>query len=180
MKIVISGSPGSGKTSVIDALRDQGYHCLEEVSRTVIQWGTDQGYTNYFLEDPLSFSEKIWDARREQFYQAKKEEQKHRYSFLDRGLHDSVAYLHYLETQQEEWEEQLAHYTYDVVFLMPPWEAIYKQDKQRFEDFNTAQQLYPFLSKVYHKHHAHVWEVPFDTVEKRVDFILNTLRNAHS
>ena len=180
MKVVISGSPGSGKTSVISALREKGHHCYDEVSRSVIQWGAEQGYKNYFLEAPVAFSEKIWTARMEQYNQATQQQHLHRYSFLDRGLHDSVAYLHYLNQQHNSWEAQLQQHTYDKVFLLPPWEAIYTKDQQRLEDFTTAKALYPHLSTIYKKYHAAVWEVPADTVQARVEFILQTLENEQS
>ena len=34
-KIVITGGPGSGKTSLIDFLEENGYQCQNEISRQV-------------------------------------------------------------------------------------------------------------------------------------------------
>ena len=34
-KIVITGGPGSGKTSLIDFLEENGYQCQHEISRQV-------------------------------------------------------------------------------------------------------------------------------------------------
>ena len=36
-RIIITGGPSSGKTSIIDALKDEGYSCFDEVSREIIQ-----------------------------------------------------------------------------------------------------------------------------------------------
>ena len=34
---IITGGPGSGKTSIIEALRKLGYHCVDEVGRKIIR-----------------------------------------------------------------------------------------------------------------------------------------------
>ena len=36
-RIIITGGPCSGKTSIIDSLKDEGYKCFNEISREVIQ-----------------------------------------------------------------------------------------------------------------------------------------------
>ena len=35
-RIVISGAPGTGKTSIIEELSRKGYHCKPEISREII------------------------------------------------------------------------------------------------------------------------------------------------
>ena len=56
-RIVISGSPGAGKTSIIKGLKDKGYTVFEEYSRTLIDEGKASGKTNFFLSNPGEFSE---------------------------------------------------------------------------------------------------------------------------
>ena len=34
-KIVLIGGPGTGKTSVLNALKEKGFYCFDEVSREV-------------------------------------------------------------------------------------------------------------------------------------------------
>ena len=34
---IITGGPGSGKTSIIEALRERGYRCVDEVGRKIIR-----------------------------------------------------------------------------------------------------------------------------------------------
>ena len=36
-RIIITGGPCSGKTSIIDSLKDNGYKCFNEISREIIQ-----------------------------------------------------------------------------------------------------------------------------------------------
>ncbi|MEC7173627.1 MAG: AAA family ATPase, partial [Bacteroidota bacterium] len=42
-KIVISGGPGSGKTTLVNLLKDKGYRCFEEFSRILIDRAQKSG-----------------------------------------------------------------------------------------------------------------------------------------
>lgn len=35
--IILTGGPGSGKTSIIEKIREKGYLCIDEVGRKIIQ-----------------------------------------------------------------------------------------------------------------------------------------------
>ena len=48
-RIVISGSPGAGKTSIIKGLKNKGYTVFEEYSRILIDEGKASGKANFFL-----------------------------------------------------------------------------------------------------------------------------------
>ena len=177
MKIVITGGPSSGKTALIEALASRGFTCMNEISRSVIRWGIENGYTDYFQEAPAAFSEKLWLGRVAQ-YQASTKLQASKPQapiFLDRGIHDIVAYLRYRNEKHPQWEKALKKYPYDTVFLLPPWEAIYQTDAERFEEFKTAIELYQFLKEIYTETHQNVIELPKDTIENRLDIILKNL-----
>ena len=177
MKIVITGGPSSGKTALIEALIAKGHTGMHEVSRKLIRWGLENGYNDYFLEDPEGFSQKLWLGRVAQYESADKllVEQPEKPVFMDRGIHDIVAYLRYQNQHHPQWEQALEKYAYDAVFLLPPWEAIYQKDTERFEDYETAQALYQQLKKIYTDSHYRVYEVPKDTIANRIDYLLNTL-----
>ncbi len=66
-KIVISGGPGSGKTTLIDLLNKNGFHCIEELSRGIIQNAREEGEDNFFISQPIIFSEQVWQGRRRQY-----------------------------------------------------------------------------------------------------------------
>ena len=62
-------------------------------------------------------------------------------------------------------------YTYDKVFLLPPWEDIYVPDTERYETFEQAMEIHKHLVTVYKRFMMPIIEVPKASVDKRVEFI---------
>ena len=50
-KIVISGGPGGGKTTIINALKELGYFCYDEISRDLIDKGKKNHGHNLFVKN---------------------------------------------------------------------------------------------------------------------------------
>ena len=89
--VVLIGGPSSGKTTLIEALKEKGHTCYPEVSREVIREAQEQGIEQLFLEKPLLFSELLLEGRKRQFKEALNEEAN--IVFLDRGIPDVLAYI---------------------------------------------------------------------------------------
>ncbi|ETN96300.1 AAA family ATPase [Zhouia amylolytica] len=169
-KIVITGGPGTGKTSVVDILKDRGYICLPEISRQVTIEAQKQGIDQLFLKDPLLFSKKLLEGRISQFNQATNHPENR--VFLDRGIPDVVAYLDYANQDYPAYfSEACAEHCYDQVFLLPPWEEIYISDNERYENFEQAILIHDYLEAAYKKFGYQLLEVPTGTVTARADFI---------
>jgi len=175
-RVVISGSPGGGKTSIIDVLKNKQHIVFEEYSRSLIQTARDKGTENLFLEDPQYFSEQLFLGRQKQFEAGTSSAtSKESAVFYDRGIHDIYAYLLAINKATPLWKEKVQAFTYDLVFLVPPWEEIYTRDEQRLETFEEAKYYYPFLKEVYAAQHK-VVEVPEMSVVARVDFITSYIQ----
>ena len=71
-RILITGSPGSGKTTIIKGLRKKGYKVFYEFSRSLIKSHDNSGSKDLFLKDPIDFSTKLLDRRIKQFNDAKR------------------------------------------------------------------------------------------------------------
>lgn len=100
IKIVITGGPGTGKTSIINELLHRDYVCLEEISRQVTLEAQQSGIEQLFLTEPLLFSDMLLEGRKKQFIKANSSEEA--LLFLDRGIPDVVAYMDYLKTDYPE------------------------------------------------------------------------------
>ena len=146
-KVVITGGPGTGKTSVIKELMDRGYKCYDEGSRGIISQINLKGQT--FKSDPLSFSDSLYKARTEHYFDSQKKEYKGKTVFFDRGIHDILAYLRYINKNNKYWENIILNYKYDTVFVFPPWKEIYTTDKERHEDFKESEEVNSAIIKLY-------------------------------
>lgn len=175
-RIVISGGPGSGKTTLITHLEAKGHICMHEVSRAVTKKAQEEGIAQLFLENPILFSKKLMEGRLEQFIEASSFNTP--FIFYDRGMPDVTAYMDYLNTHYpENFSETCKTNRYDLVFLLPPWKDIYQQDTERYESFEQAEILYQFLLKGYQKYNYNVLEVPTGSIENRSLYILEQLKN---
>jgi len=173
-KIVITGGPGSGKTTLISFLKEQGHQCMPEISREVTLEAKKQGIDQLFLNDPILFSEKLLEGREKQFCDT--ENLKKTFLFFDRGLPDITAYMDYSNTQYPNHFFEVCNTNrYDHIFLLPPWKEIYKQDNVRYETFNEALEIHTYLLRGYEKYGYRVIEVPFGSLESRMKYIFNQL-----
>ena len=92
-RILITGSPGSGKTTIIKGLKNRGYEVFDELSRSLIRSPENSGNENLFLKNPIDFSEKLLKGRINQFIDAKKiKKAKNNLVFYDRGIQEIFGY----------------------------------------------------------------------------------------
>lgn len=172
---MLIGGPGTGKTSVLNALKRRGFFCMSEISRELIIEAQKKGMKQLFSKDPLQFSKRILERREEQYIIAS--EHSSNLVFFDRGIPDIPAYLEYAHQKYPSYfKEKSKSYTYDGAFLFKPWKKIFISDNERYESFEEAVAIDQYLQKTYTDLNYTPIEVPFDTIEKRADFILNQLR----
>jgi predicted ATPase len=173
-KIALIGGPATGKTTLINALKTQGYYCMEEISRQVTLEAQKNGIEQLFLEDPIWFSKQLLDSRKKQFLDAQNSNEP--VVFFDRGLPDIVAYLDYIKSDYgQEFITVCETYKYDKIFILPPWKAIYKTDNERYESFDQLLEIQGFLKKWYSKFGYEIIEVNIGSIEDRIKFILNRI-----
>ncbi len=172
--IVITGGPGTGKTTIINAMVANGHLCYPEISRQITLEAREQGIEQLFLEKPLLFSELLLEGRKKQYFSAKDEAVDR--VFLDRGIPDILAYMHYIgDAYPAFFDQACKDHPYTKVFILPPWEAIYQSDEARYENFEQAQLIYNHLRETYSSYGYDLVEVPVGTVEERIEFILKQL-----
>lgn len=173
-KIVLIGGPGTGKTTVLNSLKEKGFFCFEEISRAVTLKAQEQGIEQLFLTEPLLFSEMLLKGREEQYLEAN--QSKKDIIFFDRGIPDVHAYLRYFKTEFPSiFMEKSKTYKYNYIFHFSPWKEIHTTDNERYETFEEAITIDTFLTKSYLELGYKLINVPFGDINDRTNFIINTL-----
>lgn len=172
--IVIIGGPGTGKSTIIEGLIKKGFCCYPEISRQVTLEAKKRGIEQLFLENPLLFSELLLEGRIKQFNNALKENDD--IVFIDRGIPDVLAYMHYIgDSYPSHFEVACRENLYTKIFILPPWEDIYVSDDERYENFEQAKLIHDHLTETYQNYGYELIEVPKDTLDNRILFILDQI-----
>jgi len=173
-KIVITGGPGTGKTTLIEVLRNLNYTCITEASRELTLDARKRGITQFFTSDPLLFSNLLLKKRKIQYTEASKLSEK--LIFFDRGIPDIQAYLNYAKSSYKTDFKYLNNkHPYQKIFITPPWKSIYKTDNERFESFEEALKIHQQIIKTYTDLEYTLVEIPIGSIQKRVEFIKKSL-----
>ena len=70
-RVIITGGPSTGKTSILKQLEQSGFSCLHERSREIIQQSLKEKSNVLPWMDLLKFSEKVILLRKEQYHKVK-------------------------------------------------------------------------------------------------------------
>ncbi|WP_104204073.1 AAA family ATPase [Billgrantia saliphila] len=170
-RVVFTGGPGSGKTTVIDCLREQGYRCTNEVGRKKIQEQVDKGGNALPWWDKVAFRDEMVREEIENFRRHIDAEE---FVFFDRGIIDAYGYS---ELEGIPISDELLEYCSVLeyssqVFIFPPWESIFLNDAERKQNFSEAIATYQAMIGAYKKFGYSLVEVPKASVLERVNFVL--------
>ena len=179
-KVVITGGPGTGKSSLINTLKGLGYSCFPEIIRQYTdalkkQIPPEKQLQNplVFSEDPLEFNRLLLEGRSAQFKEAKGSG----VFFFDRGVIDVLAYMnHFKQDYPNHFHQAGLELRYDQVFILPPWKDIYKQDEERLESFDQARRIHESLMACYRAYHYFPHIVPPGNLEERAHYMLRELQ----
>ena len=168
---VVTGGPGSGKTTVLQELKKRGYDFAPEVARQIIQeqmksggnalpWGDRERYTQLMLQRSV-----------DSFIQHTASPQT---MFADRGIPDTLCYARLIGlASQESIRRACDQYRYaSRVFVAPAWKEIYETDAERKQSFEEAVKTAELMVKVYQECGYEAIEIPQATRSERADFIL--------
>jgi predicted ATPase len=168
---VLTGGPGSGKTSLIEALKDRGFETAPEAGRGIIrdQMAIDGPLLPW--KDPGMFAETMlaWEMRSHHAAEPKTGP-----VFFDRGVPDIVGYLRLTGLRVPDHVEEAAQrFRYNRrVFIAPSWREIFKQDDERRQSFEEAQRTHDAMVEAYADYGYELVPLPCAPVEERLAFIL--------
>lgn len=169
--IIITGGPGAGKTTLINALGDSGYPTFAESSRQLIEQQSqlENGILPWL--DLPGFARLCLTVMREQKDQASQ----HPVAFLDRAIPDICGYLTQASLEIDATYREASQGYHSQALFCCPEASIYVQDDVRPYPFEEALEIHHALVTIYQELGYEVVEVPFMSVEARVLFVKNHL-----
>ena len=173
LRFVMTGGPGAGKTTTLDALAARGFRSVPDSARAIIRQRKEAGLSP---RQPLGqFGMEMLSIDIAQYRNTTVADIP---VFFDRGVGDAVAFL-FLQgaLTSGEVKAYIAEFRYnELVFLFPPWREIYHTDTERDQSFLHAVAVSEQVRTWYTQWHYTLVEVPRQSVEARADFILNTIQ----
>jgi len=159
MRIVFTGGPSSGKTTIINELAKE-FTVVQEPARHLLSV-----HGNVLFTERERFQNLLEELCIENF-------NKYPNAFYDRGLHDEIAYRKHFNCEiSDKLHAECKNLQYDIVFVFPPWKEIFENDAIRKETFEEAAVIYDGIVAGYREYGLEPIVVPFGTVEERVNFI---------
>jgi predicted ATPase len=169
---IVTGGPGSGKSTLVAALSQAGYSTSVEAGRAIIQDQVAIGGNALPWGDRAAFAEQMlcWEMRS---YRIALGQGAHP-AFFDRGVPDVVGYLRLCGLPVPahiDKAAKLLRYNRRV-FIAPPWKAIFRQDAERKQTFDEAVATYEALVETYNTYDYELVALPLGPVEKRLAAVL--------
>ncbi len=167
---VITGTLSSGKTTLINGIKDRGYFTIPEQARVYIDAELDKGRSIQEIRaNELLFQQKVLQTKVE----LEKGLDKNNLTFFDRGVHDSIAYYKLLGINNDGLlSSAVATSDYVRVFLLDMLE--YTEDYARVETQEERSNIHELLYDAYIESGIEVVRVPaFNTKDDRVEFVLS-------
>ncbi|PKH22189.1 ATPase [Enterobacterales bacterium CwR94] len=168
---ILTGGPGSGKSTLIHQLAQQGYTCSVEAGRAVIQEQVATGGNAVPWGDVLAFADHMLCKEIHAWQRAQPQAVP---CFFDRGIPDIAGYLCLCDLAIPlSLDKAINQYRYaEKVFIAPPWREIYVQDAERKQSVEEAERTYHMMCEIYPRYGYQLVELPRASVEERIAFIL--------
>jgi predicted ATPase len=169
--IVITGGPGSGKTTLIEAMRGRGFATSPEAGRGIIQHQQAISGPALPWRNAALFAELMlcWELRSHAAAGAGSGP-----VFFDRGIPDTIGYLKLngLAVPPHMLEAARLHRYRRSVFIAPPWPEIFTQDTERHQTLAEAELTHAAMVETYSSLGYELVPLPRAPLDERVRFLL--------
>jgi predicted ATPase len=174
---ILTGGPGTGKSTVLDLLQSSGFLCLPESAREIMRVRINAGLEP--RPDADSFAQAILQRDMEQYRSIPHTA---RPVFIDRGIPDALCMLFMTgRIDLAEAKRTLECFPFNQhVFFFHPWEVIYVNDTERDQSFAESQLVSERLAFWYESLGFILIDMPKASPTARVEFIMNHVSPAQN
>jgi predicted ATPase len=171
-RVVFTGGPGAGKTSVLQELASMGYATVSDSARSIIAERLARGANR--RPDPETFAREILGRDIKQYLNVADASN---WVFFDRGVIDALGMLQDVSPLPPgELAAMLATYRFHAsVFVFPPWKAIYTNDAERDQSFEDAVDVHTRVVRWYRSCGYVLHDVPAVPVAQRAEHVRRVL-----
>ena len=171
---IITGGPGVGKTTLLNALGALGYHTVAENARSIIKEEMARNGDGLPWKNKARYMQLMFDAAVSSYQAVPATEEIY---FFDRGILDAICYAEMEGITVSPEMKQLATTLryHSKVFILPPWQEIYHTDEERKQTWDEALQTFTQMKATYLNYGYQVVEVPKDHIENRMRFVINEM-----
>ena len=164
MRILVTGTPGTGKSAVLGAIAADVL-VVEEAARPVLRALRADGLDP---SDPEVFVPALLDHSINSYTEASTKGS----VLFDRGVPDCIAYADWLGADPEPSRRAAEQYRYhQTALLFRPWEGIYTTDGERTMSYEQTVAWAPMFERVYRELGYELVEVPRGSIEERARFV---------
>lgn len=145
MRHVLTGGPGAGKTTLVEALAATGLPVVPESGRAIIRDQVAAGGDALPWRDAARFAEAMIEADITAYRSAPAGP-----VLFDRGIPDTIGYLRLIGLPVPRRLTAAARRArYGRIFVAPPWPAIYHTDSERRQDLAEARATHDAIVAAY-------------------------------
>lgn len=173
---VLTGGPGSGKTSLIQQLHKEGFLTINESARRIIQEQKKKDGDALPWKNKLHFAKKMLEIDMKNYRENLPTQAP---VIFDRGIPDILGYVKLCHLDPFPCLEQSVNsFRYNAfVFILPPWRPIYHQDAERKQSFSLAMETYRMMRSIYTSCGYKLITIPKLSVENRANILLQHIKN---
>lgn len=166
--LILTGSPGSGKTAILSRLKRE-FGCVDEPAREVLAEQRATGGRGTWDQDPSLFVHLLLQRSIERYEAARRSDET---VIFDRGIPDCVVYAIRAGTDATPSVAAVEAFRYqpDVLFL-EPWSDIYTTDEERIMSFDDTVSFSEELKDVYERSDYTLVRIPQTSIDDRAAFV---------
>jgi len=171
VRAVVTGGPGTGKSTLLAELARRGIATEPEVARAILK---EPGGMALRADDPAGFARAMFEAELAAWRAAANRPGP---TVFDRGFPDIAGFLR-LEglPVADDIDHACRTLRYDgPVFRAPPWEAIYRPDEERIQDWEAAVASDGAVTAAWCSYGYEPVDLPFADSAERAAFVVSRL-----